>query len=178
MDLYHRTTPLWNKYCSFYRYWYTEKKVSLRFKKVKQFFLTLMFRIIFQKSNKLKKGLTFTFQFLIDLWAHSSFSFVCMNFRLYISCFLSVNLELMKNLWIPNIFIYNLKSFRTIDVLSKLAGLWIDAKKRIYYSQATHITFICEQSVSRYSQGLMLLFRSNGLWRISLGHSDLQVPGD
>ena len=52
----------------------------------------------------------------------------------------------MKNLWIPNIFIYNLKSFRTIDVLSKLAGLWIDAKKRIYYSQATHITFICEQS--------------------------------
>ena len=56
-----------------------------------------------------------------------------------------VNLELMKNLWIPNIFIYNLKSFKTIDVLSKLAGLWIDAKKRIYYSQATHITFICKQ---------------------------------
>ena len=51
----------------------------------------------------------------------------------------------MKNLWIPNIFIYNLKSFKTIDVLSKLAGLWIDAKKRIYYSQATHITFICKQ---------------------------------
>ena len=58
--------------------------------------------------------------------------------------FFAVNLELMKNLWIPNIFIYNLKSFRTIDVLSKLAGLWIDAKKRIYYSQATHITFICK----------------------------------
>ena len=52
----------------------------------------------------------------------------------------------MKNLWIPNIFIYNLKSFRTIDVLSKLAGLWIDAKKRIYYSQATHITFICKRA--------------------------------
>ena len=49
----------------------------------------------------------------------------------------------MKNLWIPNIFIYNLKSFKTIDVLSKLAGLWIDSNKRIYYSQATHITFIC-----------------------------------
>jgi len=54
-----------------------------------------------------------------------------------------VNLELIKNLWLPNIFIYNLKSFKTIDVLSKLAGLWIDSKKRIYYSQATHITFIC-----------------------------------
>lgn len=66
-----------------------------------------------------------------DVWGHSGDSLV------------PVNLELMKNLWIPNIFIYNLKSFRTIDVLSKLAGLWIDAKKRIYYSQATHITFIC-----------------------------------
>ena len=54
-----------------------------------------------------------------------------------------MNLELIKNLWIPNIFIYNLKTFQTIDVLSKLAGLWIDARKRIYYSQATHITFIC-----------------------------------
>ena len=62
---------------------------------------------------------------------------------------ISVNLELMKNLWIPNIFIYNLKSFKTIDVLSKLAGLWIDSKKRIYYSQATHITFICKSFQSR-----------------------------
>ena len=57
---------------------------------------------------------------------------------------LSVNLELINYLWIPNIFIYNLKTFQTIEVLSKLAGLWIDAQKRIYYSQATHITFICE----------------------------------
>lgn len=54
-----------------------------------------------------------------------------------------VNLELINYLWIPNIFIYNLKTFQTIEVLSKLAGLWIDAQKRIYYSQATHITFIC-----------------------------------
>jgi len=54
-----------------------------------------------------------------------------------------VNLELIKSLWIPNIFIYNLKTFKTIDVLSKLAGLWIDSRKRIYYSQATSITFIC-----------------------------------
>ena len=57
--------------------------------------------------------------------------------------YLLVNLELIKSLWIPNIFIYNLKTFQTIDVLSKLAGLWIDARKRVYYSQATHITFIC-----------------------------------
>ena len=54
-----------------------------------------------------------------------------------------VNLELINSLWVPNIFIYNLKKFQSVSVLSKLAGLWIDRKKRIYYSQATHITFIC-----------------------------------
>ena len=45
----------------------------------------------------------------------------------------AVNLELINSLWVPNIFIYNLKTFRVIDVLSKLAGLWIDRRKRIYY---------------------------------------------
>ena len=56
---------------------------------------------------------------------------------------ISVNLELIHDLWVPNIYIYNLKSFKVIDVLSKLAGLWINNKKEVYYSQATHITFIC-----------------------------------
>ena len=44
-----------------------------------------------------------------------------------------VNLELIHDLWVPNIFIYNLKTFKVIDVLSKLAGLWINNKKDIYY---------------------------------------------
>ena len=30
-----------------------------------------------------------------------------------------------------------------IDVLSKLAGLWVNARKEIMYSQASQITFIC-----------------------------------
>ena len=33
--------------------------------------------------------------------------------------------------------------FQVIDVLSKLAGLWVNAKKEIMYSQASQITFIC-----------------------------------
>jgi hypothetical protein len=32
---------------------------------------------------------------------------------------------------------------QVIDVLSKMAGLWIDTNKTVLYSQATHITFIC-----------------------------------
>ena len=67
-----------------------------------------------------------------------------------------MNLEFVKDLWMPNIFIYNLKTYKVImmirrpggycdvclqviDVLSKLAGLWIDTNKLILYSQATHI---------------------------------------
>ena len=50
-----------------------------------------------------------------------------------------MNLEFVKDLWLPNIFIYNLKTYKVIDVLSKLAGLWIDTNKFILYSQATHI---------------------------------------
>ncbi|QQP40987.1 Gammaaminobutyric acid receptor subunit deltalike, partial [Caligus rogercresseyi] len=54
-----------------------------------------------------------------------------------------VNLELVNELWLPNIFIYNLKTFKVVEVLSKHAGLWITSEKDILYSQATHITFIC-----------------------------------
>ena len=66
-----------------------------------------------------------------------------------------MNLEFVKDLWLPNIFIYNLKTYKVriiviqlfnidatlkvIDVLSKLAGLWINTNKLILYSQATHI---------------------------------------
>ena len=52
-------------------------------------------------------------------------------------------MELVKDLWLPNIFIYNLKTFKVVEVLSKHAGLWISPENAIMYSQATHITFIC-----------------------------------
>ena len=41
---------------------------------------------------------------------------------------------------LPNQF---LNAFQVIDVLSKMAGLWINTDKKILYSQQTHITFIC-----------------------------------
>ena len=54
----------------------------------------------------------------------------------------SMNLEFVKSLWLPNIFIYNLKTFKVVEVLSKHAGLWVSPENAILYSQATHITFI------------------------------------
>ena len=69
------------------------------------------------------------------------------NFELFFSLELDtmipVNLELVNELWLPNIFIYNLKTFKVVEVLSKHAGLWITTNNDVFYSQATHITFIC-----------------------------------
>jgi len=41
----------------------------------------------------------------------------------------------MKNLWIPNVFVYNLNSFNALDCLKKLAGLWIVKDKELFYNQ-------------------------------------------
>ena len=59
------------------------------------------------------------------------------NYNLFHS--FAVNLELIHDLWVPNIFIYNLKTFQVIDVLSKLAGLWINNKKEVYYRFVPHL---------------------------------------
>jgi hypothetical protein len=43
--------------------------------------------------------------------------------------------DFMKNLWIPNVFVYNLNSFTALDCLKKLAGLWIVKDKELFYNQ-------------------------------------------
>ena len=53
--------------------------------------------------------------------------------------------------WRPYSYVYVSKAitivysyvFQVIDVLSKLAGLWVNSKNEIMYSQASQITFIC-----------------------------------
>ena len=53
--------------------------------------------------------------------------------------------------WWPYSYVYVSKAitivysyvFQVIDVLSKLAGLWVNSKNEIMYSQASQITFIC-----------------------------------
>lgn len=61
-----------------------------------------------------------------------------------------MSLEMVKDLWLPNIFIYNIKTYKVIDVLNKLAGLWIGTDKSVMYSQATHITFICPMRFDKF----------------------------
>ena len=61
-----------------------------------------------------------------------------------------MNLEMTKDLWLPNVMIYNLKTYKVMDVLSKLAGLWITAEYVVSYSEATHITFICPMHFDKF----------------------------
>ena len=61
-----------------------------------------------------------------------------------------MSLEFINALWVPNIFIYNLKTYKVVTVLSKLAGLWIKPNKDVLYSQSTHITFICPMRFDKF----------------------------
>ena len=89
-----------------------------------------------------------------------------------------VNLDLVKMLWLPNIFIYNLKTFKVVSVLSKHAGLWITREKEIMYSQATQINFICPMRFDNFPLDTQvidhIILHSYGKITISL-FSDMQV---
>ena len=49
----------------------------------------------------------------------------------------------LDKVWLPNIFVYNLKSYKVTEVFRKLAGVWVDSDKNILYSQAATVTFFC-----------------------------------
>jgi len=61
-----------------------------------------------------------------------------------------VSLEFLNDLWIPNVFIYNLKSFQNIAVLKRLAGVWIIDGKDVFYNQFSTVTFLCPMRFERY----------------------------
>jgi len=61
------------------------------------------------------------------------------------------SVDLIQDLWLPNPFIYNLKTFKLIDgAMSKLSGLWIASDKKLTYGQTTHITFICPMKFNKF----------------------------
>ncbi|TRY78448.1 hypothetical protein TCAL_14393 [Tigriopus californicus] len=61
-----------------------------------------------------------------------------------------IDLQFLNNLWVPNIFIYDLRSFSAMSVLKKLAGVWIVEGKAIYYNQASSVTFLCPMRFDLY----------------------------
>ena len=49
-----------------------------------------------------------------------------------------IDLQFLNNLWVPNIFIYDLKSFSALNVIEKLAGVWIVGGKEVYFNQVSY----------------------------------------
>ena len=62
----------------------------------------------------------------------------------------AVNLQILHNLWLPDVEILNLKAFETHSVLSKLEGVWIDDQHQLLYALATRITFICPMKFNAF----------------------------
>lgn len=62
----------------------------------------------------------------------------------------AVNLQILRNLWLPDVEILNLKAFETHSVLSKLEGIWIDNRHQLMYALATRITFICPMKFNAF----------------------------
>ena len=58
-----------------------------------------------------------------------------------------VSLEFLNDLWIPNVFIYNLKSFSSLQVLKRLAG------SKIIFYQIVLLTF-CEEIIGEIKSNI------------------------
>ena len=61
-----------------------------------------------------------------------------------------VDVSFIKEFWLPDAEILNLKEFKTLDVLSKLEGLWLNRNFEIMYAVATRITFICPMTFNAF----------------------------
>ena len=55
---------------------------------------------------------------------------------------LPIDMGFMKNLWVPNVFVYNLVSFHALECLEKLAGLWIVSEQTLFYNQVPTTEYI------------------------------------
>ena len=76
---------------------------------------------------------------------------------------ISVYGDFIKELWLPDLEIYDIKEFKRQHILSKLQGLWISRNSRIYYSMAAMMTFNCPMAFDNYP-----LDRQNCQFRVSL----------
>ena len=56
----------------------------------------------------------------------------------------------MADLYLPNVYIYNLKEFQVNSVLVPLMGLWVGFDKKLLISQAAQITFMCPMDFKKF----------------------------
>ena len=57
------------------------------------------------------------------------------------SDWISVDGDFIKELWLPDLEMYDIKEFKSQHIVSKLQGLYLSPNSRIYYSMAAMMTF-------------------------------------
>ena len=73
-----------------------------------------------------------------------------------------VDVSFIKEFWLPDAEILNLKEFETLKVLSKLEGLWLNRNFEIMYAVASRITFICPMTFNSFPLDVQVcLFQVN-----------------
>ena len=60
------------------------------------------------------------------------------------------NICQVQQIWIPDVEILNLKEFKTLDVLSKLEGLWLNRNLELIYAVACRIIWICPMTFDNF----------------------------
>ena len=56
----------------------------------------------------------------------------------------------VEKIWIPDVEILNLKEFKTLDVLKKLEGLWLNRDMEFIYAVACRISWICPMTFDNF----------------------------
>ena len=74
----------------------------------------------------------------------------CLKVQL-ISCYIETSIALqVEKIWIPDVEILNLKEFKTLDVLRKLEGLWLNRDMEFIYAVACRISWICPMTFDNF----------------------------
>ena len=72
----------------------------------------------------------------------------------------------VQKIWIPDVEILNLKEFKTLDVLSKLEGLWLNRNLELIYAVACRIIWICPMTFDNFPLDVQVGFK----WKLFYKH--------
>ena len=78
----------------------------------------------------------------------------------------------------PDIEILNLKQFSTLDVLSKLEGLWLNRELELIYAVACRITWICPMTFDSFPLDVQVHLYKGLLTIMTRQNYELQVEFD
>ena len=65
-----------------------------------------------------------------------------------------VDVNFMRKLWLPDLYIRNLKTYKTQNVLSKQHGLWVDDTLYFSYNIFSRITFFCPMKLDDFPKDI------------------------